>query len=193
MVNIVKARAKAKKSGAPATTGEAAVKSAAAPPQRLDRYKETAGLKRESTVVAPVAQPDQIHLLSFAIDGEQYAIEIERVVEIATPRALTRVPNADPFVRGVMSLRGSVVSVVDVRARLRHARDGEGQQVIVVTEGSGLIGFDVDRVLRPLHIGRDSFEPHPVVHSSEERPAIRGVFRHNGALTIFLDLEKLLS
>ena len=192
MVNIVKARAKAKKGAAPAAPAEVAGKKADAP-LRLDKYKETAGLKRASTVVAKVAQPDEIHLLSFAIDGEQYAIDIERVVEIASPRALTRVPNADPFVRGVMSLRGSVVSVVDVRSRLRHVREGEGEQVIIVTEGSGLIGFDVDRVLRPLHIGRDSLEPHPVVHSSEERPAIRGVFRHNGALTIFLDLEKLLS
>ena len=189
MVNIVKARAKAKKGKAEPPP--------ALPPRasdnRLEKFKETAGKKRETTVIAPVVQEDALQLLTFAIDGEQYAIEIERVAEIATPRALTRVPNTDPFVRGVMSLRGSVVSVVDVRARLRHTREGEGEQVIVVTDGSGLIGFDVDRVLRPTQIGRSLVEPHPVVHTSEERPAIRGVFRHSGALTILLDLEKLLS
>jgi chemotaxis signal transduction protein len=196
MVNIVKARAKAKKSGAPASAGEPKPPAEAGAPQaphKLDRFKETAGVRQVQTVAAPTVQPDLLHLLTFAIDGEQYAIEIERVVEISPPRPLTRVPNADPFVLGVMSLRGAVVSMVDVRTRLRHKRSGAGEQVIVVTDGAGLIGFDVDRVLRPLQLGRESFEPHPVVHVSEERPAIRGVFRRNGALTILLDLEKLLS
>ena len=188
MVDLVKARAKAKKpktENAPTEAVQA---------DKLEKFKAEAGRRRESvTAAAPAEEENELHLLAFAIDGEQYAIEVERVLEIATPRPLTHVPNADPFILGVTSLRGTVITMVDVRGRLRHRRNGGGAQVIVVTQPGGAIGFDVDRVLRPLKIDPDAVEPHPVVHASEERPAIRGVFRQGEALTILLDLEKLLA
>jgi purine-binding chemotaxis protein CheW len=189
MVNLVKARQKAKKGEQRAASGERKPDV-----DKLARFKETAGTRRGATaVVESVDEQEQLEVLTFRIDGEQYAIEVERVMEIASPRPLTRVPNAGAFVRGVMSLRGIVVTVVDVRGRLRHARTGEGAQVIVVTDGASHIGFDVDRVLRPAKIEKNAIEPHPVVHASEERPSIRGVFREENALTILLDLDKLIS
>jgi len=193
MVDLVKARAKAKQRRAAPLPSEGRPDAAA--PDKLERFKEEAGKRREraTATAAPAADADRVELIVFRIDGEQYAIEVERVMEIATPRPLTRVPNADPFVRGVMSLRGIVVTLVDVRARLRHDPHRRGEQVIVITDQGGPLGFDVDRVLRPVKIGRDAIEPHPVVHASEERPSIRGVFRQQNALTILLDLEKLLA
>ena len=188
MVNLVKARQKAKKRDT-ATGGERG----AAKADKLEQFKSEAGQRRDVAVRAESAAPDILELLTFTITNEHYAIEVERVIEIATPRPLTRVPNADSFVRGVMSLRGTVVTIVDVRGRLRHPQNSDGQQVIVVTDRGGPIGFHVDRVLRPVKIAPDAVEPHPVVHPSEERPAIRGVFRQASALTILLDLEKLLS
>lgn len=183
MVNLVKAREKAKR-------GERE--------NKLEKFKTEAGQRRSVPVedsgpsLSGTAQ-DQLELLTFTIDNEQYAIEVERVMEIATPRPLTQVPNADAFIRGIMSLRGVVVTMVDVRGRLRHPRNGEGAEVIVITDRGGQIGFDVDRVLRPVKIAPQAIEPHPVVHASEERPSIRGVFRQANALTILLDLDKLLS
>jgi len=54
------------------------------------------------------------------------------------------------------------------------------------------VGFEVDRVLRVVKTDAGAIEPHPVVHSSELDDAIRGVFRQANALTILLDLDKLL-
>ena len=191
MVNLVKARQKAKKGAdnRPLTTDNAPK----AQNDKLEKFKAEAGQRREAKVAAPVEEKEQLHLLTFTIDGEQYAIDVERVIEIATPHTLTRVPNADPFILGVISLRGTVVTMVDVRGRLRHPQDGSGGQVVVVSRQGGPLGFAVDRVLRPMKIDRTAIEPHPVVHSSEERPSIRGVFREANALTIVLDLDKLLS
>ena len=183
MVNLVKARQKAKKKVEPRVRED-----------KLEKFKATVGTAAPVRVEASAAAAvDELEVLTFRIDGEQYAIEVGRVMEIATPRRLTRVPNANPFVRGVMSLRGIVVTIVDVRKRLRHARDGEGEQIIVVNDEGGPIGFDVDRVLRPTRVAREDVDAHPVVHPSEERPAILGVFRQQDALTILLDLDKLLA
>ena len=200
MVNLVKARQKAKKNREEGAGRREETKPAdnrhptTVNSDKLERFKAAAGEHRAKVVqIEEAPATDQLDLLTFVIGGEQYAIEVERVIEITTPRPLTRVPNAGAFIRGVMSLRGVVVTMVDIRARLRHPRSGEGEQVIVVTDRGAAIGFDVDRVLRPVKVAREAVEPHPVVDPSEERPAIRGVVRDRTALTIILDLEKLLS
>jgi len=163
---------------------------------KLDRFKETAGKRR-------VAQMEQIELvphallelLTFIIAGEQYAVDIERIVEIVTPRSVTRIPNADTSIVGIISLRGTIVTLVDVRGKLRHPQAtaaGDDERIVVIDFRNETIGFVVDRVLRVVKIAPSELEPHPVVHAIELEAAIRGVFRASGSLTILLDLDKLL-
>jgi purine-binding chemotaxis protein CheW len=82
-----------------------------------------------------------------------------------------------------------------VRARLKQPpRDpSKDSRIIVVRHGAGLIGFEVDRVLRPEKIERAAIDPQPVVHADEESECIRGVIRSPNALTIVLDLSKLVA
>lgn len=164
---------------------------------KLDRFKAEAGTRRnvaaaKSEELAPRAQ---LELLTFTIAGEQYAIDIEKIVEIVTPRPVTRIPNADPSVVGITSLRGTVVTLVDVRRKLRHtdvSEGGDAARIVVIDLRNETVGFLVDRVVRVVKIAPSEVEPHPVVHSTELEEAVRGVFRVSGALTILLDLDKLL-
>jgi purine-binding chemotaxis protein CheW len=164
---------------------------------KLEQFKATAGQRREGFFEREDAttSAEQIELLTFTIAGEQYAVSIEHLVEIITPRDATQVPNADPTIVGIISLRGTMVTVIDVRRKLRHppAAGGNDARVIVVERAGEILGFEVDRVLRVLKVDSAAVEPHPVVHSSELTEAVRGVFRHNNALTILLDLDKLLA
>jgi purine-binding chemotaxis protein CheW len=164
---------------------------------KLEKFKSTAGQRREGFIEreAETTSADQVELLTFIIAGEQYAVSIEHLVEIITPREATQVPNADPTIVGIISLRGTIVTVIDVRLKLRHppAAGGNDARVIVVERAGEVLGFEVDRVLRVLKVDSAAVEPHPVVHSSELSEAVRGVFRHANALTILLDLDKLLA
>jgi purine-binding chemotaxis protein CheW len=164
---------------------------------KLEKFKVTAGQRHEGFFQQEddTASAEQVELLTFIIAGEQYAVSIENLVEIITPRAATAVPNADPTIVGIVSLRGTMVTVIDVRRKLRHppADGGNDARVIVVQRGSEVLGFEVDRVLRVLKVDSAAVEPHPVVHSSELSEAVRGVFRQGNALTILLDLDKLLA
>jgi purine-binding chemotaxis protein CheW len=225
MVDLVKIRKKAKrgseeKSAGAATTSVADVAASqkpaiaeqpepTAPPltadsrqptpasPKLEQFKATAGQRREGFVEREMesASADQVELLTFTIAGEQYAVSIEHLVEIIKPREATQVPNADPTIVGIISLRGTMVTVIDVRRKLRHppAAGGNDTRVIVVERAGEVLGFEVDRVLRVLKVDSAAVEPHPVVHSSELSEAVRGVFRHANALTILLDLDKLLA
>jgi len=164
---------------------------------KLDHFKQIAGKRREGLFEQEVetASADQVELLTFIIAGEQYAVSIDHLVEIITPRGATPVPNADPTIVGIISLRGTMVTVIDVRRKLRHPAGGIGNdtRIIVADRGSEVLGFEVDRVLRVVKVDSAAIEPHPVVHSSELSEAVRGVFRHANALTILLDLDKLLA
>jgi purine-binding chemotaxis protein CheW len=218
MVDLAKIRKKAKAAGrgsgagsreseqAPAPAHEPAVvvapesEPAPAPTPaslKLEQFKQIAGKRREGFIERKeeMASADQVELLSFVIADEQYAVLIDHVVEIVTPRDVTRVPNADPTIVGIISLRGTIVTIIDVRRKLRHppSEVGNETRIIVAERGGETLGFEVDRVLRVLKVESAAIEPHPVVHSSELNEAVRGVFRYANALTILLDLDKLLA
>jgi len=162
---------------------------------KLDRFKEQAGKRRTAAETKAVEQTAALlELLTFVIAGEQYAVDIERIVEIVTPRSVTRIPNADSSVLGIMSLRGTIVTLVDVRKKLGHAVGAatDDTRIVVIDFHNETVGFVVDRVQRVVKIPASTVEPHPVVHTNELQESIRGVFRVSGALTILLDLDKLL-
>lgn len=168
-----------------------------APPSgsKLDRFKEAAGRRRDiAAAQEETVEEERLELLTFVVAGEQYAVEIEKIVEIVRPRPVTHVPNSDESIVGIVSLRGTIVTLLDVRQKLRHSTRLEGgdPRIIVVDRVGEIVGFEVDRVLRVVKIVRESIEPHPVVHASEQDEAVRGVFRQGTALTILLDLDKLL-
>ena len=171
--------------------------SQALPATKLEKFKAQAGKRRETAENAFVTEAAGVYieLLTFLIAREQYAIDIERIIEIVTPRPVTRIPNADPTVVGIMSLRGTIVTLVDVRRKLRHAESADevaDTRIVVIDHNNEMIGFIVDRVLRVVKVTSANVEPHPVVHATELDESIRGVFRVGGALTILLDLDKLL-
>jgi len=177
--------------GPPATSNQQP-----ATPSKLERFLETAGKRRSVEKAKAAATGAEIELLTFSIGGELYAIDIENVVEIITPRPITQIPNADPSIVGILSLRGTVVTLIDTRRRLGHSGGetvGEDVRVVVVQQKEEHVGFTVDRVGRVVKTDSNAIEPHPVVHASEHDESIRGVFRQGDALTILLDLERLVS
>jgi purine-binding chemotaxis protein CheW len=165
-------------------------------PSKLDKFKAEAGKRRDAEVAKVDAGVETLlELLTFVIAGEHYAVDIERIVEIVTPRNVTRIPNADASVVGILSLRGTIVTLVDVRRKLRHRVGSESTpdtRIVVVDFNNEIVGFLVDRVLRVVKASPEAIEPHPVVHTTELDQAVRGVFRVGDALTILLDLDKLL-
>jgi purine-binding chemotaxis protein CheW len=173
--------------------------SSTASESKLERFMAEAGRKRDEAIASAAAEvsgdADLLELLTFVIAGEHYAVDIETIVEIVRPRPLTRIPNADASIVGIMSLRGTIVTLVDARLRLGHktaAEQTDDTRVVVIDRGNEILGFAVDHVLRVVKVAHSSVEPHPVVHASEQHDAIRGVFRTANALTILLDLDKLL-
>lgn len=91
-----------------------------------------------------------VELLSFELAGEAYALPLHRVREILRPPPITEVPRAPAAVLGVISVRGRVTTVVDLRRRLSlpEALHGNRTRILLADSGEETIGLLVDAVLK---------------------------------------------
>ncbi len=102
---------------------------------------------------------EAMQLLAFSLDDAPYAIPVERVRVIVRMCPVTPMPRVANDIRGVISLRGEVVQVIDLRRRLGLSESETTRQtrIIVVTSGDGRItGMLVDRVTEVLRVGIDA-------------------------------------
>lgn len=139
--------------------------------------------------------PEQ--LLTFLIGDDEHGISILRVREIAEYRALTPVPMTAPWMRGVMNLRGTVVPVVDLAARLGLGRTNVSRRtclIIVELDDDAervVMAVMVDRVSRVVQVDPSEIqEPPPFGLGIDFVP---GLVRVDDRLIVLLDLTAILS
>lgn len=132
--------------------------------------------------------------LCFQLGKEEYGINIMEIKEIIKPRELTEVPRTPDFVDGVLSLRGVIVPVFNMRKRLGMSLEYEKNQerVIIVRCGEGLHGLRVDRVTDVVKITEDSREATPPVLEGTAREFVGGIGRSDNRMIIILDIYKVV-
>lgn len=136
-----------------------------------------------------------LHLITFRLDAEEFALPIAAVREVIRVGEITRVPQAPEHVRGITNLRGRIVPVVELRTRLGLAPLVPTPRArIIVAETQGrLIGLLVDEVAQVLKLPAERVVAAP----DEVRPAagdhVTGVAQLGERLVILLDLERALT
>ena len=136
-----------------------------------------------------------LQLVTFKVDNEEFAVDILKVQEINKMIDITRIPNAPPFVEGVINLRGKIIPIVDLRKRLGFAgKDYDKSTRIIVIELDGMVlGFIVDSVSEVLRISDATVEPPPSLVAGVESDYIEGVGKLDNRLLILLELRKIFS
>ena len=123
--------------------------------EALIEMEDSLVLAQPGEVIAVEELTDDEQMVVFRLGKEEYGAPIESVQEIVrVPEELTRVPNAPPFVEGVINLRGSVLPVVDLRQRLglQTVCRSDQQRVMVFLIDGMRTGFIVDSVTEVLRI-----------------------------------------
>lgn len=97
----------------------------------------------------------------FELDSEPYGLGIEQVKSIETMKPITRVPTSNPYVIGVMNLRGVVISVISLRKRLRmpEVECGSETRIIVMMHADGEVGLVVDAAQNVIDIEDSHLQP----------------------------------
>lgn len=132
----------------------------------------------------------------FRLVDEEFGVDIATVQEIVrVPEDLAKVPRTEDFIRGVMNLRGSVIPLIDQRARfnLPPCDDNDRQRIVVFTTGGVQTGFIVDSVSEVMRIRREHIKPAPDM-SDRQRRVIRRVANlpETRRMILLLDAEQML-
>ena len=98
--------------------------------------------------------------LAFALGGERYALPLTSVQEILKLRPITEVPGAPADVLGILSVRGRITTVLDLRRRLRmpSVEPSRVTRVLLVDGGDEIMGLVVDRVYQVYRLQDDEIE-----------------------------------
>ena len=136
-----------------------------------------------------------LQVIGFHIGAEEYGLEILQVREIIRVGAITRMPRAPGFVRGIINLRGDVIPVLSLGERfgLKIEEGGASARVIVAEIGGQLIGMMVDSVSAVLRVPAGQIDPPPPIIGGMSRRYVRGVAKLEKRLVILLDLDRVLS
>jgi purine-binding chemotaxis protein CheW len=161
--------------------------------------RESAGCDEEALFIPTSATETDRHdyqeLLCFKVASEEYALNIMDIKEIIKPREVTEVPRVPSFVAGVLSLRGIIIPVFDMRIRLGLAggRSSGKERIIVVKKGEeGFCGILVDEVIQVVRIDAKDLEPPPTVLEGIDRDFVCGIGRFSGRMLILLNMENIL-
>ena len=132
--------------------------------------------------------------LAFGLAGSVYAVELARIREIVSPPPITEVPRASPGVMGVCSVRGLLVTVIDVRQKLAVERRPatRASRILLARSDSGeMIGLFVDEVRQVVRLGEAEIEEAGAL-GGDVSAHVLGIGRSSGQTVVLLDLSSVV-
>src|ERR1700745_1226570 len=149
---------------------------------------------RSMTSKTEASEGAMAEYVTAVIGGQLFGLPISRGQDVFMPERLTRVPLASSEIAGVLNLRGRIVTVVDMRARLGLPRNDGGKPAMwargdVRDESYGLL---IDQIGEVLRLPDDGREETPVNLDPRMAKLAGGVHRLDGQLMVVLDVDRVL-
>lgn len=135
----------------------------------------------------------ELQLVIFRLAREEYGLPITKVQEINRLVPITRLPQAPPFLEGIINLRGRIIPVIDLKKRLNlaAAEHSEDSRIIVVEVAGHTVGFIVDAVHEVVRLAAANMEPAPAACILDGQ-FVQGVGKLEDRLLILLEIDKIL-
>ncbi len=136
---------------------------------------------------------DLSRFIEFSLGKEDYAIPLLMVREVISVPDTTPIPKSPSHFLGIMNLRGQVISVVDLRKKLKIEVVQNTEEAVIIVDIGGLnIGVVVDSINKVLAFSSEDVSEMPEVESQINTQYIYGVFKKEHSLTVLLDIAKVL-
>ena len=152
---------------------------------------ETSVVKAEATSVP------QFQVAIFMVGEEYFALKISYTQEILLPHKITAVPMAPAIIKGIMNLRGKIITVISL-STLFHlsekSQDEETRIIVLPFSDTTRLGLWVDKVIGIKFFPEDSIEKTSdiLIHKIEEAELVTNALNDNGMIINLLDYSKFL-
>ena len=132
--------------------------------------------------------------LTFTLGQEEYGVDILKVQEIRGYDAVTRLPDAPEYIKGVINLRGTIVPVIDMRVKFRlEAKVDALTVMIVLNVADRVVGMVVDSVSDVVQLTAEQIRAMPEVGTGIDRRFLTGIGALDERMLILLDIEGLMT
>ena len=134
--------------------------------------------------------------LAFTLAGELYGIELTRIREILSPPPITYVPRAASDVIGVCSVRGLLITVIDLRRRLsleQRPATRRSRILLTQTDSGEVLGLYVDEVRQVMRLLETEIEMATSVLGGDVSEHVLGIGRPAGLVLVLLDLSSIVT
>jgi len=148
----------------------------------------------ESNIGLENNEEDILQIVSFVIGNELFGVHIVRVQEIIRLTDITRVPNTQDYIIGVINLRGKVIPIIDLQLKLAEKKSvyDKDSRIVVVEKDNRSIGLIVDKVNEVSRISKSITEAPPVMISGMNAEYFTSIAKLENDLLILLDLDKVM-
>lgn len=138
--------------------------------------------------------PNTKQFCTFHLENHCFGVPVEQVQEVIRYLEMTPVPLASDVVRGLINLRGQIVTAIDLRRRLGMADRAAGQlpMNIVVRTDDGAVSLLVDDIGDVMEVDQDSYEGPPRNMLAQQKELVQGVYKLEGCLLLVLNTEQAL-
>ena len=133
-----------------------------------------------------------MQIVVFKLGDEHFAVETDRVQSINDIMSITRVPKAPKYIKGLINLRGSIKSLVDLNLLLNVNRENEQNNIIILTVEDEEIGILVDEVEEVLDIEEKSIQKLDK-DVDKTQPYLKGILNYEDKLLTIIDIDKILN
>ncbi|MFC7256255.1 chemotaxis protein CheW [Haloplanus litoreus] len=154
---------------------------------------EAADAGADTEDAAESTDEETVSVLEFVLGDERYCLDITFIEQIVERGTVTRIPNAPPFVEGVIDLRGDITTVIDPMETLAADDGGEGDLIVVFDsaqmDDEWSVGWAVDGVRRVSTVSLAKVKESPV-----DEPWINGVVKRedDGEFVIWTEPGELM-
>jgi purine-binding chemotaxis protein CheW len=135
----------------------------------------------------------QDRFLTFAIDSEVFGLSISYVSEIIGMQKINDIPEVPSFVKGIINLRGKIISVIDMRLKFKkQSVDYDDRTCIIIVDINGITaGLIVDNVSEVINIPKSDVSPSPDYRTGFQNRYINGIGKLKDSVVLILDCDRL--
>lgn len=131
-----------------------------------------------------------MQIVVFKLGDEQFAVETSRVQSIADMMKVTTVPKAPSYIKGLINLRGSIISLLDINLLLNISfNSNEQTNIIILNVQDELLGISVDQVEEVLEFDEKTLQK---LEGDKAQSYTKGIVKLNDRLVTLIDIDKLL-
>ncbi|WP_300803678.1 chemotaxis protein CheW [uncultured Acetatifactor sp.] len=134
--------------------------------------------------------------MTFKSGSEYFGLEIQYVQQIIQFQAITKIPETEDYIKGLINLRGKIIPVVDVRVRFKQGECEYNDKtcILVITVKDTTVGLIVEQIAEVAEIQKENILPPPTIGRNDKghNKYVYGIGKVGTSVKLLLDPEKLL-